>query len=137
MKKVLLVYSGYIVREQPLNILYIGSAVHAAGHWTAFFDVTPFRKRPLRGDPLGPMRRSFEARLAAFKPDVVGFSVMSVSFKIAAALAGVVKAKEPCALNVFGGIHPTQRMKISSFPAVRPRQESRRLVGPAMTHKKI
>jgi 3',5'-cyclic AMP phosphodiesterase CpdA len=41
MKNVLLVYPGYIVREQPLNILYIASALKAAGHRTAFSAVTP------------------------------------------------------------------------------------------------
>jgi radical SAM superfamily enzyme YgiQ (UPF0313 family) len=107
MKNVLLVYPGYIVREQPLNILYIASAVKAAGHRTAFFDVTAFRKRPLRGDPFRVMKEAFAATLDAFKPDVVGFSVMSVNYKISAILAGVVKEKRPDALNIFGGIHPT------------------------------
>jgi len=39
--KVLLVYPGYIVREQPLNILYISSAVKEAGHQTKLFEITP------------------------------------------------------------------------------------------------
>lgn len=107
MKNVLLVYPGYIVREQALNVLYIASAVKAAGHRTAFFDVTPYRKRPLRGDPFRPMTSAFAATLDAFKPDVVGFSVMSVNYKIAAVLAGVVKENRPEALTIFGGIHPT------------------------------
>jgi len=107
MKRVLLVYPGYIVREQPLNILYIAAAVKAAGHATAFFEVTPFRKRPLTGDPFRVMKAAFGAKLEAFRPDVVGFSVMSVNYTISAVLAEVVRAKAPAALTVFGGIHPT------------------------------
>ena len=107
MKKVLLVYPGYIVREQPLNILYIASAVKAAGHTTAFFDVTPYRKRPLRGDEFRVMKAAFDRELEEFRPDVVGFSVMSVNTKISAVLAERVRALCPAALVIFGGIHPT------------------------------
>jgi radical SAM superfamily enzyme YgiQ (UPF0313 family) len=106
-KKVLLVYPGYIVREQPLNILYIASAVKAAGHTTAFFDVTPYRKRPLRGDEFRVMKAAFDRELEEFRPDVVGFSVMSVNTKISAVLAERVRALCPAALVIFGGIHPT------------------------------
>jgi anaerobic magnesium-protoporphyrin IX monomethyl ester cyclase len=106
-KRVLLVYPGYIVREQPLNVLYVAAAVRAAGHAVAFFDVTPFRKRPLRGDPFRPMKEAFEGTIDAFRPDVVGFSVMSVNYLIAATLAGAAKAKRPEVLTIFGGIHPT------------------------------
>jgi hypothetical protein len=53
MKKVLLVYPGYIVREQPLNILYVASAVHAAGH----------------GRPFSTSRRSARGRFAATPSD--------------------------------------------------------------------
>ena len=107
MKKVLLVYPGYIVREQPLNILYISAAVKAAGHASLLFEITPFRKRPLWGDPYRVMRQAFERALASFQPDVVGFSVMSVNLKIALILAGSVKRLRPEALVLFGGIHPT------------------------------
>ena len=107
MKKVLLVYPGYIVREQPLNILYIASAVKAAGHETAFFDVTPYRKRPLLGDEFRIMTAAFDRELEKFRPDVVGFSVMSVNTKISIVLAERVRRLLPSALNIFGGIHPT------------------------------
>ena len=74
MKKVLLVYPGYVVREQPLNILYISAAVKAAGHASLLFEITPYRKRPLWGDPYRVMKTAFERALLAFQPDVVGFS---------------------------------------------------------------
>jgi anaerobic magnesium-protoporphyrin IX monomethyl ester cyclase len=107
MRKVLLAYPGYIVREQPLNVLYIGSAVRAAGHSVTFFDVTPFRRRPISGDPFRAMKKSFAALLDSYKPDLVGFSVMSVNYKIASVLAREVKDALPGALTIFGGIHPT------------------------------
>ena len=107
MKKVLLVYPGYVVREQPLNILYISAAVKAAGHASLLFEITPYRKRPLWGDPYRFMTQAFEQALASFKPDVVGFSVMSVNMKIALILAGSVKRLRPESPVLFGGIHPT------------------------------
>jgi anaerobic magnesium-protoporphyrin IX monomethyl ester cyclase len=106
-KSVLFVYPGYIVREQPLNVLYVAGAVKAAGHRTAFFDVTPYRKRPLRGDPFRVMNAAFARTLDEFKPDVIGYSVMSVNYRITAELAATARARRPGALNVFGGIHPT------------------------------
>ncbi len=107
MKKVLLVYPGYIVREQPLNILYIGSAVKAAGHATALFEITPFRRRPLRGDPYRILKEKYQELYARFRPDVVGFSVMSVNYRIALELAQLSKKISPEVKIVFGGIHPT------------------------------
>ena len=53
------------------------------------------------------MRQAFERALAAFQPDVVGFSVMSVNTKISPVLAESVKRLRPGALVLFGGIHPT------------------------------
>ncbi len=107
MLKVLLVYPGYIVREQPLNILYISSAIKAAGHQSHFFDLTPYRKRPLWGDPYRVIRQKFAEALLSFQPHVVGFSVMSVSLKIALILSQLTKELTPEALTIFGGIHPT------------------------------
>jgi anaerobic magnesium-protoporphyrin IX monomethyl ester cyclase len=106
-RRVLLVYPGYVVREQPLNILYISAAVKAAGHSARLFEITRFRRRPLWGDPYRVMRRAFERELAAFEPDVVGFSVMSVNSRIALLLAASVKRLRPEAVVLFGGIHPT------------------------------
>lgn len=107
MKKVLLVYPGYIVREQPLNILYISSAVKAAGHAVTLFEISSLRRRPLWGDPFRVIKQKFTEMLETFRPDVVGFSVMSVSYRIAVILAEIAKSRFPQALVVFGGIHPT------------------------------
>jgi len=107
MKKVLLVYPGYIVREQPLNILYISSAIQASGHQTRFFEITPYRRRPLWGDPYLVIKKKFAEVLTSFKPDIIGFSVMSVNYKIALILAQLAKKIYPEAIVIFGGIHPT------------------------------
>ncbi|MDW7761279.1 MAG: radical SAM protein [Acidobacteriota bacterium] len=107
MKRVLLVYPGYIVREQPLNILYISAAVKAAGHDAQLFEITPYRKRPLWGDPFRIMVRAFREAFASYRPDVVGFSVMSVNTRISSVLARAAKAENPDVLIVYGGIHPT------------------------------
>jgi radical SAM superfamily enzyme YgiQ (UPF0313 family) len=107
MKKVLLVYPGYIVREQPLNILYISAAAKAAGHAARLFEITPFRKRPLWGDPYRVMEEAFAEEVQSFEPDLIGFSVMSVNLRIAIILAERAKRLRPDVLVLFGGIHPT------------------------------
>jgi anaerobic magnesium-protoporphyrin IX monomethyl ester cyclase len=55
----------------------------------------------------GAKVEAFERELAAYEPDVVGFSVMSVNSRIALLLAASVKRLRPEALVLFGGIHPT------------------------------
>lgn len=107
MKRVLLVYPGYIVREQPLNVLYIGSAVKAAGHAVALYEISPYRRRPLRGDPYRIIKEKYAELCARFRPDVIGFSVMSVNYRIALELARLTKKTSPDVWTVFGGIHPT------------------------------
>lgn len=107
MKKVLLVYPGYIVREQPLNILYISAAVKAAGHESRLFEITPYRGRPLWGDPYRVIKTKFSEILSEFQPDVIGFSVMSVNTRIAMILSRLAKHRLPGSLILFGGIHPT------------------------------
>ena len=105
--KVLLVYPGYIVREQPLNILYIASAVKNAGHKTRLFEITPYRKKPLWGDQYRIIKKKYLETLTTFKPDLIGFSVMSVNYKIATILARLSKKTFPEVPVIFGGIHPT------------------------------
>ncbi|MBN1274203.1 MAG: B12-binding domain-containing radical SAM protein [Candidatus Aminicenantes bacterium] len=105
--KVLLVYPGYIVREQPLNILYIAAAVKASGHQTRIFEITPYRKRPLWGDQYAVIKNEFLKAVRDFQPDLAGFSVMSVNTKISFMLATLLKEEFPRVPVVFGGIHPT------------------------------
>lgn len=55
---------------------------------------------------LGQNMQDFEARIEEFKPDLVGFSVMSGSHEWAKVLAGKIKEKYGIT-NIFGGAHPT------------------------------
>src|SRR5579862_9339447 len=55
---------------------------------------------------IGNTLDEFNAELSSFKPDVVGFSVMSGSHKWALGIAESVK-KEFGVRNIFGGAHPT------------------------------
>ena len=52
-------------------------------------------------------KESLAPILSAFKPEVIGFSVMSVNYKISKILAGLAKKKLPDLPVIFGGIHPT------------------------------
>ncbi|OGO20955.1 MAG: hypothetical protein A2Z15_02900, partial [Chloroflexi bacterium RBG_16_50_11] len=105
MKRVLLVYPGFISREVPLNILYISAALQKAGYDTRVFELTRYLKSPSISHPLKRILRGFADLIDSYSPDIVGFSVMTVGYNITKEMARLVKAK---GLKViFGGIHPT------------------------------
>ncbi len=105
MKRVLLVYPGFISREVPLNILYISAALKQAGYDTRVFELTKYLKSTSISNPLKKILKDFIELLDSYRPDIVGFSVMTVGYNITKAMAQLVKAK---GLKViFGGIHPT------------------------------
>src|SRR5258705_1305185 len=56
--------------------------------------------------PHGVLRRVL-AEVAAFEPDLVGYSVMSFQYDTARALARAVRTAAPHALHVLGGYHAT------------------------------
>jgi hypothetical protein len=56
--------------------------------------------------PLGVCRRVLD-EVAAFGPDLVGYSAMSFQYDTARALAASVRAAAPGALHVLGGYHAT------------------------------
>ena len=41
--KILFIYPGYMVREIPLNVLYVSAAARKADHQTRLFHFTPYR----------------------------------------------------------------------------------------------
>ena len=107
MKKVLLVYPGFISREVPLNLLYISAALKKAGYDTMVFELTNYLKNASMRNPLKGILKDFSVLLDSYRPDVVGFSVMTVGYNITREMAQVAKNKGKKV--IFGGIHPTIR----------------------------
>ncbi len=105
MKRVLLVYPGFISREVPLNLLYISAALKKAGYDTKVFELTKYLKNVSLTNPLKKILRDLSALLDSYRPDIVGFSVMTVGYNITKEMALVVKSKG--IKVIFGGIHPT------------------------------
>jgi len=103
--KILLVYPGATVREVPLNLLYISSSLKKAGFDTRVFDLTPFNKPKLFSDTTNRIQREFRKTLAEYKPDIVGFSLMTINYRISMSLAHIAKGLGTKV--VCGGIHPT------------------------------
>ena len=104
--KILLVYTGYTIREVPLNVLYISAALKKAGHTTKVFELTPYKKRPIFGDPNRIIKGAFRKVLKDFGPDLVGFSAMTINLNLTRSLAGIVKESTNTPV-IFGGVHPT------------------------------
>jgi anaerobic magnesium-protoporphyrin IX monomethyl ester cyclase len=105
MKKVLLVYPGFIVREVPLNLLYISAVLKQAGYDTRVFELTKYLRRNSLTDTRKNILKDFSDLLDYYQPDITGFSVMTVGYTLTKELAQVVKSR---GINViFGGIHPT------------------------------
>jgi anaerobic magnesium-protoporphyrin IX monomethyl ester cyclase len=105
MKKVLLVYPGFISREVPLNLLYISAALKKAGYDTRVFELTRYLKNVSIRNPLNRILKDFVNLLDSYRPDIVGFSVMTVGYNITKAMAQAVKRRGTKV--IFGGIHPT------------------------------
>ena len=83
----------------PLGLLSLAGALLQDGVPVEVLDLDV-------GDAAGPPARLDEA-LARLRPAVVGVTAMSDSFREALAVCGRVKARDPSALTVLGGIHAT------------------------------
>ncbi|MFC1965897.1 B12-binding domain-containing radical SAM protein [Chloroflexota bacterium] len=105
MKKVLLVYPGFIVREVPLNLLYISAVLRQIGYDTKVFELTKYLRKNGIVNPLKRILKDFSEFLDYYQPDIVGFSVMTVGYNLTKEMAYVVKNKG--IKVIFGGIHPT------------------------------
>ncbi len=66
---------------------------------------------------LGNAIADFQETIEEFKPDIVGFSIMSGSHDWAKKIAGEVKKKYGI-INIFGGAHPTFFQKFVEEPEV-------------------
>jgi radical SAM superfamily enzyme YgiQ (UPF0313 family) len=110
--KILFVYPGYIVREVPLNVLYVSAAVKKAEHQTKLFHFTPYRNPMWFRSTAERIEEGFIDTLKEFKPDIVAFSVMVQDYTITKKLSGIVKNdyKTPV---VWGGIQPILEPDVS------------------------
>lgn len=104
--KILLVYPGTIVREVPLNLLYISSSLKRAGFDTKLFDLTPYSKPKLFSDTTITIQKEFEKILSEYQADIVGISLMTINYNISMRLARIAKEKSGAKV-ICGGIHPT------------------------------
>ncbi len=84
-------------REYPLGAGYLATLLRRQGHDTAIYD----QNVEGRDDAL-----LFE-RLAAFAPEVVGFSIITPNYPVAAVQIAEIRRRYPHLAIVAGGIHPT------------------------------
>ncbi|MFH1641566.1 MAG: radical SAM protein [Nanoarchaeota archaeon] len=82
----------------PLGIAYLASVLEKGGHTVKIFDfalITHFNiKKHLR-------------HVFNFKPNLIGFSVQTFTYKTAIKISHYIKKKKPELPIVFGGPHPT------------------------------
>ncbi|MFH1453965.1 MAG: radical SAM protein [Armatimonadota bacterium] len=102
--KILFVYPGTIIREVPLNIMYVSSSVKEKGHKTRLFHFTPYSK-PGSKDTAKLIEEAFLKEMNGFKPDIVGFSVMVQNYNITKCLSGIAKNEFNTPV-IWGGIQP-------------------------------
>lgn len=103
--KILFVYPGTIVREVPLNIMYVSAAVKANGHQTSLFHFTPYKAVPLLKTVEEVIEEAFIKAVNDFKPDIIGFSVMIQNYNLTKRLSGIAKNKFKIPV-IWGGIQP-------------------------------
>ena len=108
--KILFVYPGYIVREVPLNVLYVSAAVKAAGHETRLFHYTPYRNHAWHLNIADRIATGFRSLMREFQPDIVGFSVLIQDFMITKRLSRIAR-KEFKAVVIWGGIQAVLQPK--------------------------
>jgi radical SAM superfamily enzyme YgiQ (UPF0313 family) len=101
--RVLLIYPARIAGEQPLGLMYVSAVLKEAGHQVKIWLPHPlewfFRKYFLT-------RQSLSRGLDTFRPDLVGFSVISTEYHYSLILADFIKKKQNVPI-VFGGPHPS------------------------------
>lgn len=105
MKKILLVYPGFIVREVPLNLLYISAVLRQAGYDTKVFELTKYLRKSSFFNPLKRILNDLSDLIDYYQPDSVGFSVMTMGYNLTKEMARLVKHKE--IRVIYGGFHPT------------------------------
>ncbi|MFA5068958.1 MAG: radical SAM protein [Candidatus Omnitrophota bacterium] len=103
--KILFVYPGYIVREVPLNLMYISAACKSAGHGCELFHFTPYKKYSWYKDAGSRIERAFMEKIGSYKPDIVAFSVIIQDYDITRRLSSISKNRFSLPV-IWGGIQP-------------------------------
>lgn len=86
----------------PVGLAFVAAHARQAGHRVAVADLALSRSTAEADERL-------ISRLRETKPDVVGFTAMTVEYRSAARAARLVREHLPSAAVVFGGQHPTVR----------------------------
>lgn len=89
--KVLFVYPGYIVREIPLNIMYVSAAIEAAGHESRLFHFSPYRQLSWTKGIAKRIEEGFLETMKDYRPDLVGFSVIIQDYNVTKRLSWIAK----------------------------------------------
>lgn len=104
--RVAFIHRGY----ESLGVEYISAYLQRAGHQTALiFDPSLFELPPFMHKGLARMsnrKNSLIERIAQFKPDLIGFSVVSDDYGWACDIAACIKKKMDVPI-IFGGVHPS------------------------------
>jgi anaerobic magnesium-protoporphyrin IX monomethyl ester cyclase len=103
--KILFVYPGYIVREVPLNVMYVSASVKAAGHESRLFHFSPYRRLSWTRSAAERIEEGFIETMRDFNPDIVGFSVMVQDYGITKRLSDIA-GKTFRTPVIWGGIQP-------------------------------
>lgn len=85
------------IRIPPLGIAYLAAVLREAGHQAALIDAN------VEANAFHAIR----ARLEAFRPDVVGISVVSELYRTSLKIAAMAKEALPGVTVIMGGSHPT------------------------------
>ena len=86
--QILFVYSGYIVREVPLNVMYLSAVARTAGHETKLFHFTPYKGVSWSRGVEERIEEGFMKELNSYDPDIVGFSLMIQNYRLTRRLSG-------------------------------------------------
>jgi len=85
------------IKLPPIGLAYLAGVLRRAGHEARILDAN------IEKDAFGAIR----TRIADFRPDVVGISVVSQLFRTSMKIAALAKETAPGVTVILGGSHPT------------------------------
>lgn len=104
--RVLFVFPGFISKdEQPLGIMYISALLKKHNHSAELFNLTSEEFTDFK-NKLDKITERFIKKIEAFKPDLIGFSVVTPTYLRSLMLSRVARQHSKAKI-VFGGAHPT------------------------------